>query len=55
MLAHIALACGFADQSHLSRTFKRATGMAPRTWQLARRIRRPQTPPSIPLVMGWVN
>ncbi|ADG10872.1 AraC family transcriptional regulator [Caulobacter segnis] len=38
-LAHIALACGFADQSHMSRTFKRATGMAPRTWQLASQVR----------------
>jgi len=37
-LAHIALACGFADQSHMTRTFKRATGMAPRTWQLANRV-----------------
>ncbi|MDR6627602.1 AraC family transcriptional regulator [Caulobacter segnis] len=38
-LAHIALACGFADQSHLTRTFKRATGMAPRSWQLANQVR----------------
>lgn len=38
-LAHIALACGFADQSHMTRTFKRATGMAPRTWQLANQVR----------------
>jgi len=38
-LAHIALACGFADQSHMTRHFKRATGMAPRTWQLANQVR----------------
>jgi AraC family transcriptional regulator len=38
-LAEIALACGFADQSHMTRTFKRATGMAPRTWQLANQVR----------------
>ncbi|MBA4788390.1 MAG: helix-turn-helix transcriptional regulator [Rhizobiales bacterium] len=38
-LAHIALACGFADQSHMTKTFKRATGMAPRTWQLANQVR----------------
>lgn len=38
-LAHIALACGFADQSHMTRNFKRATGMAPRTWQLANQVR----------------
>jgi AraC family transcriptional regulator len=38
-LADIALACGFADQSHMTRMFKRATGMAPRTWQLANQLR----------------
>lgn len=38
-LADIALACGFADQSHMTRTFKQATGMAPRTWQLASQLR----------------
>lgn len=38
-LADIALACGFADQSHMTRTFKRATGMAPRSWQLANQLR----------------
>lgn len=38
-LADIALACGFADQSHMTRAFKRATGMAPRTWQLANQLR----------------
>lgn len=38
-LAHVALACGFADQSHMTRLFKRSTGMAPRTWQLANQVR----------------
>ena len=38
-LADIALSCGFADQSHMTRTFKRATGMAPRTWQLTHQVR----------------
>lgn len=38
-LAHIALTCGFADQSHMTRLFKRSTGMAPRTWQLANQVR----------------
>ncbi|MFG1276302.1 helix-turn-helix domain-containing protein [Xanthobacter autotrophicus] len=38
-LAHIALACGFSDQSHMTRTFKRATGMAATTWQLANQVR----------------
>ncbi|HVG25111.1 MAG TPA: AraC family transcriptional regulator [Thermoanaerobaculia bacterium] len=28
-IADIALECGFADQSHLSRVFRKATGMAP--------------------------
>ena len=28
-LAEIALICGFCDQSHFNRTFKRFTGMAP--------------------------
>jgi AraC-like DNA-binding protein len=28
-IAEVALACGFADQSHLSRMFKRSTGLTP--------------------------
>ncbi len=37
-LAQIALAVGFADQSHFSRTFKRLTGHTPRAFrQMARR------------------
>jgi AraC family transcriptional regulator len=28
-LSEIALECGFADQAHLSRSFRRATGMTP--------------------------
>jgi AraC family transcriptional regulator len=32
-LAHIALACGFVDQSHLSRTFTRYEGYAPGKWR----------------------
>lgn len=42
-LAAIAQDCGFADQSHLSRIFKKATGMAPRTWQLAHQLRVSET------------
>jgi AraC family transcriptional regulator len=32
-LAVIALACGFADQSHFNRHFRRAVGMTPRLWR----------------------
>ncbi len=32
-LSEISIACGFADQSHLSRTFVRHVGIAPGTWR----------------------
>lgn len=32
-LADIALTCGFADQSHLTRVFRRATGHTPGAWR----------------------
>ena len=32
-LAHIALACGFADQAHLTSTFKRFTGLTPLSYR----------------------
>ena len=32
-IADIALACGFADQSHLTRTFTRLVGTAPAMWR----------------------
>lgn len=32
-LTEIALACGFADQSHLNRSFRRAVGMSPGLWR----------------------
>lgn len=32
-LAEIALACGFSDQSHFTRAFRRLTGMPPRQFQ----------------------
>lgn len=32
-LSQIALDCGFADQSHLSRVFRRATGLSPAVWR----------------------
>lgn len=33
--SQIALACGFADQSHLIRAFRRATGVTPGAWRRA--------------------
>jgi AraC family transcriptional regulator len=32
-LTDIALACGFADQSHLTRSFRRVVGMSPGRWR----------------------
>jgi AraC family transcriptional regulator len=40
-LASIALQCGFADQSHFTRTFNRILGVSPGLW---RRNRRPGSP-----------
>jgi AraC-like DNA-binding protein len=37
-LSEIALACGFADQSHLSRVFSRFTGATPAAWRRLNRI-----------------
>lgn len=35
-LAEVALVCGFADQSHLTRVFARYTGVTPAAWRRAR-------------------
>jgi AraC family transcriptional regulator len=32
-LCHIAVDCGFADQAHFSRTFRRWVGISPATWR----------------------
>jgi len=32
-LTEIALACGFADQSHLTKSFSRVVGISPRRWR----------------------
>lgn len=32
-LAEVALACGFADQSHLNRRFRNLVGMSPGQWR----------------------
>jgi AraC family transcriptional regulator len=37
-LAEVALACGFADQCHLTRKFRRATGDTPAAWRRERTI-----------------
>lgn len=36
-LCQISLECGFADQSHFTRTFGSQVGMTPRAWRLAAR------------------
>jgi AraC-like DNA-binding protein len=36
-LSSIALDCGFADQSHFTRTFSRAIGVTPGTWRRRKR------------------
>jgi AraC family transcriptional regulator len=38
-LAEVALAAGFADQSHLTRTFRRLTGTTPAAFRAVRRAR----------------
>ena len=35
-LSQIALDCGFADQAHFSRLFRRVVGESPRVWRRAR-------------------
>ena len=32
-IAEVALLCGFADQSHLTRFFTAAVGVSPRVWR----------------------
>ena len=36
-IAAIALACGFADQSHLTRVFRAVTGTSPAAWRRRRK------------------
>lgn len=38
-LVSIAFDCGFADQAHFCRRFRRVTGTSPRKWRLANRAR----------------
>jgi transcriptional regulator GlxA family with amidase domain len=37
-LAQVALACGFANQSHFTQAFKRQLGLTPRAYRQARAI-----------------
>lgn len=32
-LSHVADLCGFVDQSHMTRVFKKMTGMPPGLWR----------------------
>jgi AraC family transcriptional regulator len=43
-LTDIALACGFSDQSHLTRSFRRKVGMSPGRWRRYTLIRHPISP-----------
>jgi AraC family transcriptional regulator len=38
-LSQVALACGLCDQAHLSKVFRRLTGMSPSAWRRARQPR----------------
>jgi AraC family transcriptional regulator len=38
-VAEVAIACGFADQSHLTRVFTRTTGLSPGAWRQEQRTR----------------
>lgn len=44
-LAQIALACGFADQTHMTRAFRRMVGQAPGKWRRTNCPRRERRPP----------
>jgi AraC family transcriptional regulator len=37
-LSEIAIECGFADQSHMSRLFRQYTGESPAAWRRARAV-----------------
>ena len=37
-LSQIALSCGFSDQAHLARLFRRQTGFAPSQWRRANQL-----------------
>ncbi|WP_081075361.1 helix-turn-helix domain-containing protein [Burkholderia anthina] len=45
-LSEIATACGFSDQSHMTKVFGQHVGTTPRLWQRERRIRKNFVPPT---------
>lgn len=47
--SEIALACGLSDQAHLSRTFRRITGMTPSAWRRFSMRKRDEAGPTIVL------
>ncbi len=51
-LAHIALTCGFVDQSHFTRVFARSEGESPGRWRRRRRHLRPNTTRQTPAPSG---
>jgi AraC family transcriptional regulator len=48
-LSEVALACGFFDQAHLTKLFRRFTGQSPAAWRRERREAVTTAPP----VPGW--
>lgn len=34
-IAGIAIECGFSDQSHFGRQFKKAFGLSPKNWRMS--------------------
>jgi AraC family transcriptional regulator len=48
-LSEVALACGFFDQAHLTKLFRRFTGQSPAAWRRERREAVRTAPP----VPGW--
>jgi signal transduction histidine kinase/AraC-like DNA-binding protein len=46
MVTEVAMACGFSDVSHFTRTFHREVGVSPRAYRRGRRPQAPQVEPS---------
>jgi AraC family transcriptional regulator len=56
-LSDIALRCGFADQPHLCKHFRRAVGESPAAWRRVHRMRHDENakPPLGRLMLPWRN